>query len=312
MTVLPSKSEALLQRIEWTVLRRLNGALHGEYGALFNGCGIELAGVRDYRAGDDVRRIDWNTTARLHETYVREYIEERQVTAWFLLDLSPSLDFGSQQVPKRALAEDFFAFAASALTRRGNRVGAIMYGDAVDTVIEPRMGPRHIRHVLETMLARPARASAGATDLTKLLGTAEHIVRDRSLVFVISDFISAPGWGDVLARLAQRHDATAVQLSDPLELEMPDLGMIMMQDAETAEQLLVDTGDDSFRIRYRAAARKRELAVCRTLRDAGVETLQLSTSDDLAASIIRYAGSRRERARRGVRMSSRESQRTAA
>lgn len=295
--------EVLLERIEWTALRRLDGALQGDSRTLFNGFGLELADLREYQHGDDVRRIDWNATARLDTTYVREYTEERQFTAWFLLDLSASLDFGSQQVAKRALAQDFVALAARVLTRQGNRVGALLYGDTVDTVVEAKSGRHHVLHLLQRILARPGRTGRGTTtDLADLLGAATRVMRGRSLVFVVSDFISAPGWTNLLARLAQRHDTVAVRLFDPLELELPDLGVVTMQDAETGEQLLVDTHDQGFRRRYAAAARKRELELRLAFRHAGVAALELSTQHDLVDAIVRYTRSRKQQSRRGGRL----------
>jgi uncharacterized protein (DUF58 family) len=293
--------EALLERVEWTILRRLDGALQGDCRALFNGSGLELADLREYQYGDDVRRIDWNATARLDTTYVREYAEDRQFTAWFLLDLSASLDFGSQHVEKRALAHDFFALVARMLTRHGNRVGALLYGDTVDTVIEAKSGRNQVLQVLQKMLARPIRKRNAATDLGELLATAAPVMRGRSLVFVVSDFISAPGWTKVLAQLGQRHETIAVRLVDPLEIELPDLGVIAMQDAETAERLVVDTHDPLFRARYAIAARKREQELRRAFRAAGAEALELSTRDDLVDSIVRYAQLRKQQSQQHSR-----------
>ncbi len=312
MPALPPAPEALLERVEWTVLRRLDGALQGDSRTLFGGFGLELADLREYQYGDDVRRIDWNATARLDKTYVRDYMEERQFTAWFLLDLSASLDFGSQHVAKRALAHDFFALVARFLTRQGNRVGALLYGEAVDTVIQAKGGRHHVVHVLQKMLARPEHTGTGATDLRDLLGIAAKVIRGRSLVFVVSDFISAPGWTDVLAALALRHETVAVRLFDPLEIELPDLGVIVMQDAETGEQLFVDTHDKRFRARYAAAARTRELELRRAFRKAGVEALELSTRDDLADSIVRYARLRKQQAQLRYRAGAGRSPRAAA
>lgn len=299
-TPLPAP-EALLERVEWTVLRRLDGALQGDSRTLFNGSGLELADLREYQHGDDVRRIDWNATARLDTTYVREYTEDRQFTAWFLLDLSASLDFGSQHVVKRVLAQDFVALAARVLTRQGNRVGALLYDDGVDTVIEAKSGRHHVMHILQRMLARHERKGGSMTDLADLLGAATRVMRGRSLVFVVSDFISAPGWTKVLAQLAQRHETVAVRLFDPLELELPDLGVVAMQDAETGEQLLVDTHDQGFRRRYAAAAHKRELELRLAFRHAGVDALELSTRHDLVDSIVRYARTRKQKSQRGGR-----------
>jgi uncharacterized protein (DUF58 family) len=294
----PSRSptpEAILRRLEWTVIRRLDGVLHGDYRTLFRGYGLDFADLREYAYGDDVRHIDWNVTARLQTPYVREYYEEREVAAWFLLDLSASVDFGSRQLKKQAVSAEFVSVLARILTRHGNRVGALLYGDSVDTVIPARSGRRQVLHLLHRMIARPPRAQTAATNLRELLQTAYRVAPRRSLVFVVSDFISTPGWAEPLAHLAQRHDVVAVRLFDPLEMDLPDLGMLVVQDAETGEQLFVDTHDRAFRKRFEDAAKRREEAMRSAFRIAGVDALELSTDDDLVDAILRFADLRKRR-----------------
>jgi uncharacterized protein (DUF58 family) len=287
--------EAVLRRLEWTVIRRLDGVLHGDYRTLFRGHGLDLADLREYVYGDDVRHIDWNVTARLQTPYVREYNEEREVAAWFLLDLSASVEFGSQKLQKRALSAEFVTVLARILTRHGNRVGALFYGDSVDTVIPARSGRRQVLHILHRMQTRPARAKSAATNLRELLQTAYRVAPRRSLVFVVSDFISTPGWAEPLAHLAQRHDVVAVRLYDPMEMELPDLGMLVVQDAETGEQLFVDTHDRGYRKRFAAAAMRREAELRKAYQAAGVDALELSTSDDLVDAVLRFADLRKRR-----------------
>jgi uncharacterized protein (DUF58 family) len=288
-------AENVLRRLDWTVLRRLDGLLHGDYRTLFRGFGLDLADLREYQYHDDVRYIDWNVTARLDTPFVREYNEEREVNAWFLLDLSPSVDFGSAQVKKRTVAADFVTVLARILTRHGNRVGALFYGDRVDTVIPARSGRRQVLHILHTMLARPELPRSAGTDLGDLLRTAFQVMQRRSLVFVVSDFISQPGWAEPLAHLARRHDVVAVRLYDPLEMNLPDLGLVVVQDAETGEQLFVDTHDRGFRKRFGAAAERREAELRAALRHAGVDALELSTDADLGDAILRFADLRKRR-----------------
>ena len=290
----PRDPEHILRRLEWTVIRRLDGLLHGDYRSLFRGFGLDLADLREYQYHDDVRHIDWNVTARLQTPYVREYNEEREVTAWFLLDLSPSVDFGSL-VKKRAVSAEFVTVLARLLIRHGNRVGALFYGDCVDQVIPARTGRRHVLHLLHTLLARPERTHSDATSLHDFLDTAFQMMPRRSLVFLVSDFISSPGWDESLARIAQRHEIVAVRLYDPAEMELPDMGLILMQDAETGEQLEIDTHDSGFRKRYAAAAQEREAALRLSLRAADVDALELSTSDDLVDAILRFADLRQRR-----------------
>jgi uncharacterized protein (DUF58 family) len=287
--------EAVLRRLEWTVIRRLDGQLYGDYRTLFRGIGLDLADLREYQLHDDVRHIDWNVTARLQTPYVREFNEDREITAWFLLDVSPSVDFGSESVRKRSLLTDFVGVLARLLSRNGNRVGALFYGDGVDWTIPPRSGRNQVLHILAHLMSRPELPEAAATDLGAFLDAAGHVARRRSLVFVVSDFISEPGWGAPLLRLAQRHEVLAVRLFDPLELELPDLGLITMQDAETGEQLLVDTHDRRFRRRFAVEARRRERELRTTLMQAGVDALELSTGDDLVDAVLRFADLRKNR-----------------
>ena len=296
----PSRSpEQILRRLEWTVLRRLDGLLHGDYRTIFRGFGLDLADLREYQYHDDVRHIDWNVTARLQTPYVREYHEDRELAAWFLVDLSPSVDFGSGQVRKRWVSVDFVALLARVLTRRGNRVGMMSYADRVDAVIPPRSGRRHVLHMMSRMMAAPAAAARQAggkpTDLRELLKAAHEVVKRRSLVFVVSDFISVPGWADPLARLAQRHEVIAIRLYDPLEMALPDLGLVLMQDSETGEQLYVDTHDKAFRKRFAAAAEKREAELRAGFQNAGIDALELATEDDLADAVMRFADLRKRR-----------------
>ena len=279
------------------MLRRLDGLLQGDYRTLFRGFGLDLADLREYQYGDDVRHIDWNVTARLQTPYVREYHEDREVTAWFLLDLSPSVDFGSGQVRKRTVAADFVAVLARILTRHGNKVGALFYGEDVDTMIPARSGRRHVLRILHSMLERPVPKRNQPTDLGALLAGGANMMRRRSLVFVVSDFISVPGWQQRLGQLAQRHEVVAVRLHDPLESDLPDIGMLVVQDSETGEQIFVDTNDRGFRKRFAAAAQRREEGLRAAFREAGIDALELSTDDDLIDAIRRFADMRKRRSR---------------
>ena len=292
--------EALLKRLEWTVLRRLDGLLHGDYRTLLRGYGLDLADLREYQYHDDVRHIDWNVTARLQTPYVREYHEDREVTAWFLLDLSPSVDFGSV-ARKRSVSEEFVAVLARLLTRHGNRVGALLYGDRLDTVVPARGGRRHVLELLQRLQTRKPVPQGRSTDLRDFLSSAFQAIKRRSLVFVVSDFISTPGWERPLAQLAERHEVLAVRLYDPLEMNVPDVGMLLVQDAETGEQLFVDTGDAGFRKRFAAAATRREEELRAAFRQAGVDALELVTGDDLVDSLMRFTTLRKLRSRRFVK-----------
>jgi uncharacterized protein (DUF58 family) len=289
----------LLRRLEWTVLRRLDGVLHGDYRTLFRGFGLDLAGLREYQHSDDVRHIDWNVTARLQAPYVRQFNEDREITAWFLLDISPSLDFGSEQIRKRAVLVEFVTVLARLLTRHGNRVGALLYSGGregvVDAIIPAGGGRRHVLHIMNHLMNSPELPQTPTTNLGAFLRAALQIVNRRSLVFVVSDFISAPGWPEALGQLALRHETLAVRLFDALEMELPDLGLMVMQDAETGEQLFVDTHDSGFRKRFAALAEKREATMRAAFAQAGVDALELATGDDLVDVILRFAELRKRR-----------------
>jgi uncharacterized protein (DUF58 family) len=291
-------AEALLKRMEWTVLRRLDGVLQGDHRTLMRGAGLDLADLREYQHHDDVRHIDWNVTARLQQPYVRQFTEDRELSAWFLVDLSASVDFGSDRFTKRTVAREFVAVLARLLTRHGNRVGALLYGNSVDTVLPARGGRVHVLELLQRMAARPAESAGGATDLRELLLAAQRTVKRRSTLFVVSDFVSAPGWERALGQLAQRHEVTAVRLFDPLEMDLPDIGLVTMKDAETGEQIVVDTHNRRFRERFKAAAEKRETSLREALARAGVDTLELGTDDDLVDAVLRFADLKKQRSRR--------------
>lgn len=290
-------AEQLLRRLEWTVLRRLDGMLQGDYRTLLRGTGMDLADLREYQLHDDVRHIDWNVTARLQQPHVRVFTEDREMSAWFLLDLSPSMDFGSGQQRKRNISGDFVGALARVLTRHGNRVGAMLYGAGVDKVVPARVGRQHVLELLHLLQNRPVTAPAGPTRLHELLESAARQIRRRSTIFVVSDFISEAGWEKPLGMLAQRHEVVAVRLLDPLELELPDLGLIPMVDAETGEQLMVDTHDAGFRKRFAQIAAQRETALRQSLSRAGVDALELPTDGDLVSALLRFADLRKQRSR---------------
>jgi len=293
----PDSAEALLKRLDWTVLRRLDGLLQGDHRTLMRGAGLDLADLREYQPHDDVRHIDWNVTARLQQPYVRQFTEDRELSAWFLVDLSASVDFGSDRFTKRMVAREFVGVLARLLTRRGNRVGALLYGNRVDTVLPARTGRIHVLELLQRMAARPAEAAPGATDLRELLLHAHRTIRRRSTIFVVSDFVSAPGWERLLGQLAMRHEVTAVRIFDALEMDLPDIGLVTMRDAETGEQIVVDTHNKRFRERFAAAAERRETALREALARAGVDTLELGTDDDLVDAVLRFADLKKQRSR---------------
>jgi uncharacterized protein (DUF58 family) len=288
--------ERILLRLDWNVVRRLDGLLQGDYRSLFYGFGVDFADLREYQPEDDIRYIDWNVTARMDTPYVRQYHEDREVTAWFLLDMSPSVDFGTLQTAteKRTMLIDFVTVLARLLTRHGNRVGAMMFGSSLQHTIPARGGRLQVLRLVNDMLRQPRLPKAPFTNLKSFLGGALNSIKRRSLVFIISDFISEPGWEKPMTLLAQRHEVLAIRLYDPREKALPDVGMVLLEDAETGEQLFVDTHDKKFRKRFAETAQKRELALSTAFKRAGVDVLSLSTDDDLVHQIVRFAKQRQQ------------------
>ncbi|MBL8318189.1 MAG: DUF58 domain-containing protein [Burkholderiaceae bacterium] len=303
--------DQLLRQLEWTVIRRLDGLLQGDYRTLFRGTGLDLADLREYQHGDDVRHIDWNVTARLQQPHVRQFTEDRELSAWFLLDLSGSVHFGSNERTKLSVSEGFVAVLARLLTRHGNRVGAMLYRHRVEGVLPARVGRNHVLQLLSAMRnsaraeaqevrqrsRRGRRARDRHTVLADLLRHADSMIPRRSMIFVLSDFISEPGWDDALGRLARRHEVQAVRLYDPLEMQLPDVGLVTIEDAESGEQLFVDTQDPDFRARFAALAEAHEAQLRAALAKAQVDTLELATDDDLLVSLLRFVALRRQRLR---------------
>ena len=289
--------ERLLNRLEWEVIRRLDGQLQGSYRTAFRGVGLDFLDLREYEPGDDVRHIDWNVTARMDTPFVRQYSEDRELTGWLLLDRSPSMGFGPIDRPKELVLSELATTFARMLTRRGNRVGAILFDNEIEETLPPRASRNHVL-ALAGSLMRPARANGAVTDLTGLLEFALGAIRRRSLVVLVSDFITAPGWERPLLQLTERHEVVAIRLLDPREYELPDAGVIVVEDAETREQLVVDSSDAEFRRRLREAGEHREAELRAVTLRAGVHIHEVSTADDLVQALVRIIESRKLRRRR--------------
>lgn len=288
----------VLERLEFTVMRRLDGLLQGDYRTLFRGGGIDFTDLREYQPQDDTRHIDWNVTARMNSPFVRQFVEDRDVTAWFLLDRSPSMTFGGEP-SKAQTVTDLVVVLARLLSRGGNRVGAMLWDNDVQSIIEPRSGRPHVLRLADAMMTPFVAPSAGhrSTDLARLGQAALAGIRRRSLVFVISDFISEPGWERPFALMAQRHDVLGIRIVDPAETELPDAGVIVVQDSETGEQLSVDTSNREFRRRFFEAAERREQMIATCARRASFDLHAMSTDDDLVRAIIGLARARKQRAK---------------
>jgi uncharacterized protein (DUF58 family) len=293
--VSPQAPETILRRLDLKVARRLEGLLQGDHRSSFRGQGLDLADLREYQYHDDVRHMDWNVTARLQIPHVREFLEDREITAWFLLDMSPSIEFESVSVSKRAVLVEFTAMVCRLLAGKGNRTGAILFSNRIERMIPARGGRQQLLILLDALTRHRNTRGPHVTDLNRVLSDAAGLIKRRSLVFIVSDFIAAPGWEKPLGRLANRHDVIAVRLSDPLELRLPDLGLLTFQDAESGEQVFVDTHDRAFRSRFAAAAEEREEHLRSAFQSAGVDTLELSTEDDVADAVLRFADMRKHR-----------------
>jgi uncharacterized protein (DUF58 family) len=292
----PATPERVLRGLEWRVIRRLDGQLQGDYRTLFHGVGIDLADLRDYEPGDDVRHIDWNVTARMDTPYVRTYLEERDLTAWFLLDRSASMGFGPTERTKERVLIELATTLARLFTRGGNRVGAILFDNAIERTVPPRSGRQQVLRLAHHLL-QPTTASGSTTDLSVLAGAAASTIKRRSLVVIISDFIAEPGWERPVSLLGQRHELVAIRLVDPREVTLPDAGVLVVEDAETGALLSVDTSDPGFRRRFQAAAAERETALEAAAARAGIDLHEVSTDDDLVRALLRITERRRRQRR---------------
>jgi uncharacterized protein (DUF58 family) len=284
--------DRLLRRLEWRLGRRLDGRLQGAHRTVWHGTGIDFTDLRVYLPEDDVRHIDWNVTARLDEPFVRQYTEDRELTAWLVVDRSASMRVGRSAEPggagKESVATELAVSLGRLVAQGGNRVGAILYDNSAHRVIPPRAGRDQILRIAQELIRPPGVTGAGTTtDLAAMLRlAASTTARRRSLVFVLSDFIGATDWDRPLAKLTHRHEVVVIRVVDPAELELPDLGLILVEDAETGEQLLVDTSDPLLRGRLAAQVDAREDALAQGMRRAGVEAHRISTDQDLVGAFV--------------------------
>ena len=288
-------SEEVMQevrRLEITTRHLVRDIVAGEYSSAFRGRGVEFAEVREYQAGDDIRSIDWNVTARLGSAYVKRYLEERELSILFLLDVSASARFGSRLRTKQALAVEACAVLALAAARNNDRVGAVWATDRIERFVPPRRGRRHVLRVINDLLA--FQPTGTATDLATPLRFADSILRRRAVVFLVSDFLTS-GYQSDLERLGRRHDVIALQLYDPRERELPDIGLVALQDPETGRWRRVDTSRPAIRERFRARAVEFDHSLQQGIRQSGADLIQLETGRSYAEQLIAFFR-RRERA----------------
>jgi uncharacterized protein (DUF58 family) len=275
----------LLRALDIGIGRKMDGLLAGDYRSALLGDGTELAQVRPYVPGDDVRRIDWNVTARTGEPHVRVHLAERVLVTWLVLDTSPSMRFGTADRRKADVAEGVAIAIGHVATRRGNRLGAVTFGDAQPRAVPPKQGRVGLIGLLTVLRGEEEAEGVGATSLGEALGRTGALARQRALVVVVSDFRGPFDWRRPMLELAGRHDVVAVEIRDPREQELPNVGELWLVDPETGQQLRVDTRSQRLRTRFATAAAEERRGLARMLASLGVRHLVLSTSGDWLRSL---------------------------
>src|SRR5580692_5276675 len=284
--------ERLLARLEWQVVRRLDGRQAGSYRTAHRGPGTDLVGLREYTDGDDARHIDWNVTARLNEPQLRVFTEDRELTVWLVLDRSASMTVGAPGRGKNDVLSELALVLARLFGRGGNRVGALLYDTGAVRIVPPGTGRRHALRI-SAELARTVGLGRGGstTDLAAMLDAVAKLARRRALIVVISDFIGDGDWGRSLLRLVPRHEVVALRVIDAADDELPDVGLVVVEDAETGEQLIIDSSDPLLRARLRAGVDERDDRLAAGMSRAGVPIHRIGTDADLATALIEVVAS---------------------
>ncbi|WP_329084450.1 DUF58 domain-containing protein [Streptosporangium sp. NBC_01469] len=278
--------DRLMLRLEWKVVRRLDGRLQGAHRTAHRGSGIDFTGLRAYGDGDDARHIDWNVTARLDEPHLRVFTEDRELTVWLVLDRSASMAAGRPGRGKHDVLAELALVLARLFGRGGNRVGALLFDTGTLRVVPPGTSRRHALRI-GAELERTSGARGGTTtDLAEMLDAAGRLARRRALVVVLSDFIGDGDWERSLQRLARRHEVVALRIVDTADDVLPEAGLIVVEDAETGEQLVVDSADPLLRVRFRAAVDARDAKLEAGMRRAGVPVHRIDTDRDLAEALV--------------------------
>jgi uncharacterized protein (DUF58 family) len=286
----------LVRRLELRTRGLVNARFAGEYKSVFKGQGMEFAEVREYQAGDEVRSIDWNVTARMRRPFVKRYVEERELTVLLVVDCSGSANVGTGARFKREVAAEVAAAFALLAVRTNDRVGAVLFTDKVDLSIPPKKGRRHALRVLRDVLTHES--SGSTTNLAAALTYARRAMRHRSVVFLLSDFV-APAFEKELRLLARRHDVVAVTLEDPGERVLPDIGVTRLVDPESGESIEIDTSDEGVRAHFmRTVVAERE-ARRKMFRGLAVDEIVVRTDGDIARPLVAFFRARERRRRRG-------------
>lgn len=269
--------------------------LHGDHRGLVPGHGTELGETRRYAPGDDVRRIDWNVTARLSEPHIRQTIAERELQTWLLIDRSARLDFGTARCEKRDLVLAAAAAVGFLTSRDGNQIGAVLAGRGEPDIVPAKGSRKHLLRLLHQIAATPREDNTGVTDLGAGLNRLSALARRRGLVAVVSDFQVADGWEDAVAVTARRHDVVAIQITDPREFELPDVGLIIVRDPATGQERELHTGKTAVRQAFADAAAARQQALEQRLRVARVDHLRLSTDRPWLDDLVGFVSGRKQR-----------------
>jgi len=278
--------------LQITTRKVVNDVLAGEYGSVFRGRGMEFDEVREYMPGDEIRSIDWNVTARTGHPYVKRFVEERELTVMFLVDLSASGAFGSVRKLKNEIAAELCALLAFSAVKNNDKVGLIVFTDRVEMFIPPKKGTKHVLRVIRELLnfkPRPA-----STDIEEALDYLGRVTTKRSVVFLVSDF-QAEGFERKMRVLGKRHDLIAVTIVDPREVRLPDVGLIELEDSETGETVLVDTGSAEVRKRYERLGREEQARLKELFRSMGVDQIEVMTDRDYVPRLVQFFRVREKR-----------------
>lgn len=289
----------LLRALDLEVRRRIEGLLPGDFSSASTGVGTELALVRPYNVGDDVRQIEWNVTARTGQPHVREQVAEKTLTAWLLLDVSASMAFGTVRRRKADVAEGVALALGHLASRRGNRLGTMTFGSGKMHVVTPSGGRRGLLGLLHTVARLEGEAATEATDtqysLSRALQRAAKIAHTRGTVWVVSDWRSQTDWHRPLGQLVHRHEVIAVEIQDPREQELPNVGDLWLADPETGRQMRVDTGDRKLRRDFAVAAAAERAELRRELLATGAHHVMLETSEDWLRTLAGFLAGRHKR-----------------
>ncbi len=290
--MLPAEILRKVRRIEIRTNRLVNESLAGEYHSVFKGRGMEFSEVREYQFGDDIRTIDWNVTSRMGHPYVKRYVEERELTVILLVDFSASGEFGSHRQFKREIAAEICALLAFSAIKNNDRVGLIAFTDRIETFLRPRKGKDHVLRVIrEVLYFRP---QGRRTDIGMALQTLSRTITKRSVVFLVSDFLGER-YEQPLRVVARKHDLIAITMTDPREEDLPPLGLVNLEDAETGERLVVDTSDRKTRRYLKEWARARRAKRESLFRSVGVDALELFTDRPYDVPLVRFFHRRAKR-----------------